>query len=243
MNNDTVKSMIPKSWTVPAIFRNRLGEQVGRQRLMCEDGEFLLVLHRVPRAEDRGCREGALFWINAIAEWKSTPQSGGRSSLLEHVDSYQQRLKDLDEELESTATAEEIHAVIDEVTPILRASRNMLAVVQQLRQELKDDQKVLAIRDLAVSVERSADLLVQDSKTSLDFLIAKSATEQAAAASNATEEARKLNQLAAFFFPLVTLTAVFSMNRPSEIMNFGEVWIVVLAGLGMGAVVWKILRR
>jgi len=119
----------------------------------------------------------------------------------------------------------------------------MLAVVSELRKALPDDREVLAIRDLAVLVERSADLLVQDAKTSLDFLVAKSASEQAAAAASATEEARKLNRLAAFFFPLVTLAAVFGMNRPSVMMNYGGVWTVVGLGLFMGLVVSSILKK
>jgi len=69
-----------------------------------------------------------------------------------------------------------------------------------------------------VAVERAADLLVQDAKSSLDFMIAKNSTEQAAATAAATREARKLNRLAAFFFPLMTLAAVMGMNRPSEVL-------------------------
>lgn len=237
------KSMIPKSWDIPAVFRNRLGEDAGRQRLMKEEASLLAVLHEVPKAEDKGNRQGVLFWIDAAGNWKSTPSSGGRSELRELVERYRARIKALDEELERTERPEEIHNVIDQATPVLRAARNLLTVVQELRQTLKDDLKVLAIRDLAVAAERSADLLVQDAKTSLDFLIAKAAAAQADAAAKATKEAQKLNRLAAFFFPLMTLAAVFGMNRPSEMLSYGGVWVVCLFGLILGGIVWSALRN
>ncbi|GAA5496903.1 hypothetical protein Rhal01_03091 [Rubritalea halochordaticola] len=237
------KSMIPKTWDVPAIFRNRLGEDVGRQRLMKEEGHLLVVLHEVPKAEDKGNRQGVIFWVNGMGEWKSTPSSGGRSELRELVERYRARIKSLDDELEKTESPSEIHDVIDQATPVLRAARNMLVVVQELRQTLKDDLKVLAIRDLAVAAERAADLLVQDAKSSLDFLIAKSAAQQADAAAKATKEAQKLNRLAAFFFPLMTLAAVFGMNRPSEILSYGGVWVVCIFGLILGGIVWSVLRN
>jgi len=213
-----IRSIIPKSWNIPPVFRRRLGEDAGRQRLMKEDGHLLVILHQVPKAEDGGHREAALFWIDDQGNWKSVPGSGGRSALREHVDQYLARAKSLDSELDKTSTAAEIHEVIDQATPLLRAGRNMMAVTQELRQSLPDNLQVLAIRDVAVAVERAADLLVQDAKSSLDFMIAKNSTEQAAATAAATREARKLNRLAAFFFPLMTLAAVMGMNRPSEVL-------------------------
>lgn len=58
------KSIIPKSWNISDTIRKRVGEGVGRQRLIAEDGELLVVLHKVPTAADKGAREGALFWFD-----------------------------------------------------------------------------------------------------------------------------------------------------------------------------------
>ena len=237
------KTLIPKAWIIPEVFRSRVGADVGRQRLMHEEGQLLVVLHSVPRAEDKGYREGALFWVDEVKNWKSFPRSGGRSALRELVESYRRRIGDLDIELDNKSTAEGIHEVIDEAAPVLRAARHMLSVISELRKELTDDREVLAIRDLAISIERGADLLVQDAKTSLDFLIARSAAEQAAEAASATKEAKKLNRLAAFFFPLMTLASVFGMNRPGDMTDSGGVWFVVFLGLIMGVVVSNILRK
>ena len=242
-NKKPIKSLIPKTWAIPNIFRDRLGTEVGRQRLMCEDDHFLVILHLFPTAKDKGNREGALFWINTEAEWKSFPEPGGRKALRKLVESYRGRLSDLNEELDTKSTPEGIHEVIDEAAPILRAARHMLTVLEELRDALPEDRDILAIRDLAVSIERGADLLVQDAKTSLDFLVAKSASSQANAAASATEEARKLNRLAAFFFPLLTLTSICGMSQPSKVMGFTGVWIVLLLGLAMGLIVSIALRK
>lgn len=241
--NPRKTSLLPKTWQVPPVFLKRLGQSAGRQRLMKEQGHLLVILHRVPGAEDKGKREGCFFWVGEDGSWKSSPEAGGRSALRVLVEEYLQRARGLDEMLERSGEAEQIHSIIDEAAPILRASRNMLVVMQELREALPDDDQVLGIRDLAIDVERSMDLLLQDAKSSLDFLIAKSSAEQATAAAGATEEARKLNRLAAFFFPLMTLASVFGMNRPTEVMGYPGVYVVCALGLVMGAVVWKILRK
>lgn len=237
------RMLLPKLWLLPDVFRRRMGDDVGRQRLMQEEGQLLTILHKIPKAKDKGRREGAFFWIDGEGNWKSAPESGGRSALRAHVEGYAARARELDGFLEKTTCAEEVHEVIDQAAPMQRASRNMLEVLQDLREALPDDGKVLAIRDLAVGVERTMDLLVQDAKSSLDFLIAKSAGEQAAAAASATEEARKLNRLAAFFFPLLTLAAVFGINRPREVLTYDWLFVLCAVGLGMGAVVWSLVKR
>lgn len=238
-----IRSIIPKSWNIPAVFRRRLGEDAGRQRLMKEEGHLLVILHQVPKAEDGGNREAALFWIDDQSNWKSVPESGGRSALRGHVDQYLARAKSLDSNLDKTSTAAEIHEIIDQATPLLRSARNLMAVTQELRQALPDDLQVLAIRDVAVTVERAADLLLQDAKSSLEFLIAKNSTEQAEAAAAASREARKLNRLAAFFFPLMTLAAVMGMNSPGEVLAASSAWLVVAIGIALGTIVYAALGR
>lgn len=95
------KSIIPKSWNVSPTIRQRVGEEAGRQRLITEDGEILVLLHTVPTAQDKGRREAALFWYDGQGNWKSSPYSGGRSELRTLVNSYQKRLGELDASLEA----------------------------------------------------------------------------------------------------------------------------------------------
>ena len=62
------KSVLPPSWEVPAQFRERLGERVGRQRAMMADGHLLLVLHRPPK-KDEVERFPRLFWRKPDGTW------------------------------------------------------------------------------------------------------------------------------------------------------------------------------
>lgn len=237
------KSIIPKSWNVPQTIRHRVGENVGRQRLIKEDGEVLVLLHQVPSAEDKGRREAAMFWYDGQGNWKSSPTSGGRSELATLVGDYQKRLAELDAALETLDDVDVVHNVIDEATPVARAGRHLAQVVGELRQCLSDDLEVLTIRDQAVNMERSGELLLQDAKSSLDFMVAKNAAAQAKDANRAAKEAQKLNRLAAFFFPLMTIAAVFGMNRPSEILSNGGIITIVILGLVLGAIVRSSLKK
>ena len=237
------KSIIPKSWNISATIRQRVGEEAGRQRLIAEDGEILVLLHRVPSADDKGRREAALFWYDGQGNWKSSPHSGGRSELRTLLESYQKRLRELDVSLEAVDDAVVIHSVIDEATPVARAGRHLAQVICELRKALRDDLEILSIRDQAVNMERSGDLLLQDAKSSLDFSIAKNTAAQAKDAQMAAQEARKLNRMAAFFFPLMTIAAVFGMNRPSEVLVNGGIIAIVILGFVLGALVQASLNK
>ncbi len=66
---------------------------------------------------------------------------------------------------------------------------------------------------------------------------------QAKESKKAAREAQKLNRLAALFFPLVTLASLFGMNPPSEVMEHGGVYVVIVLGLIMGGLLWVILSK
>lgn len=236
------KSIIPKSWNVSPTIRQRVGEDVGRQRLMEEDGQVLVILHQVPNVEQKSHRDAALFWCDGGGDWKSLPISGGKSELKTIVSQYQQKVDELDQILEEAEDPEVVHGVIDAATPVVRAGRHATQVLSELRKVMREDMDILATRDLAVNMERSGELLLQDAKSSLEYMIAKNAAAQAKDAQRAAREAQKLNRLAAFFFPLMTIAAILGMNAPGGMMGDLSVWIVVAVGLVFGAVVRGVLK-
>ena len=239
-------SVIPKAWNIPDIFRARMGKEVGRQRLMSEEGHHLVVLHEIPTLSERGQRKPMLFWVDDAGDWKSMPQSGGRSALKQHVSDYQNAISALEQRMtkvEGDDTPEEVHDVIDEAAPLHRSVRGLARVMQALRETLKDDREVLNVRDMAVSMESSTDLLLADAKSTLDFVTAKNAMIQAKESAKAAREAQKLNRLAALFFPLVTLASVFGMNAPSQVLGASGSIVVIIIGLVTGALLWGILSK
>lgn len=228
---------IPKTWELPEAIRRRLGESVGKQRLMNEDGHLLLLLHQAPKMEDDEKRSAVVFWRNPAGEWKSSPLGGGLSGLEAHLASYRTTIHALDEQVESARTARQYFDVMRRMHPLQRSTRSMLEVMQATRQAAPDDTRVITLRDQATDLERAIELVAADAKAGMDFTLAESASQQAQSAEVANQEARRLNRLAAFFLPLATLVAVFGMNPPETIYNHSGFWYVLVAGLALGLIV------
>ena len=228
---------IPPDWELPPTIRRRLGHSVGKQRLMDEDGHMLLLLHQVPRAEDDEVRTAMVAWRDPAGAWKSAPAIGGIAGLEAHISSYRKAIHLLDDQVETAKTAREFFDVMRHMHPLQRATRSMLGVMQEMREALPDDVRIINLRDQAADLERAIELVAADAKAGMDFTLAESANQQAISAEGANREARRLNRLAAFFLPLATLVAVFGMNPPESIYRNPGFWIVLAGGLVAGLAV------
>jgi hypothetical protein len=232
---------IPKTWDLPEAIRKRLGQAVGKQRLMNEDGHLLLLLHQVPKSEDDEVRAAMVIWRNPAGDWKSAPVGGGLTGLEAHLASYRTAIHELDERVESAKTARHYFEVMRHMHPLQRSTRSMLEVVQAARQALPDDSRMINMRDQAADLERAIELIAADAKAGMEFTVAESASQQALAAEVANQEARRLNRLAAFFLPLATLVAVFGMNPPESLYLKEGFWVVLASGLMLGFLVRSIV--
>lgn len=232
---------IPKTWDLPDAIRSRLGKTVGKQRLMSEDGHLLLLLHEAPRAEDDEVRKAVVVWRDPAGAWKSSPAAGGLGGLEAHLTSYRSAIHQMDDEVESAKTARQYFEVMRHMHPMQRATRGMLDVLQNTREALPDDTRIITLRDMANDLERAIELVAADAKAGMDFTLAESANQQAISAEAANLEARRLNRLVAFFFPLATLVTVFGMNPPEEIYPHPGFWVVLAAGLVLGFIVHAVV--
>lgn len=232
---------IPKTWDLPEAISKRLGEAVGKQRLMKEEGHILLLLHQVPRAEDNEIRAAMVVWRNSAGEWKSAPAGGGLGGLEAHLASYRTAIHHLDEAVESAKSPRHYFEVMRRMHPLQRATRALLEVVQGTREALPEDQRIINIRDQAVDLERAIELIAADAKAGMEFTVAESASQQAQTAELANYEARRLNRLLAFFLPLATLVAVFGMNPPESVYRNEGFWLVLAAGLVLGFLVHAVV--
>jgi len=228
---------IPHTWVLPDSIRRRLGETVGKQRMVSEEGHILLLLHQVPKAEDDELRNAMVAWRTPEGEWKSSPMAGGLSGLDAHLTAYRTAVHELDELVEAAKTARQYFDVMRRVTPLQRATRNMAEVLQAARQALPDETRIINLRDQAADLERGVELVAADAKAGMDFTVAEAADQQAISAEIANQEARRLNRLAAFFLPLATIVAVFGMNSPREMMRDDGFWLVLVAGVVLGFLV------
>lgn len=236
------EELLPKKWEVPQKFRDRLGDTVGRQRAMLHDDHLLIVLHKVPDPEDKH-RNGRFFWKDHEGKWRSRELGEGPKSIGLHLDEYVNRLVELEAREEESQSSEEYFKILSELSPILRAARNMHQTLQQARKLCEEDRNLIVFRDRAYVIERTAELLYQDVKNSLDFTIARQAEHQAEIAQSMAVSAHRLNMLAAFFFPVMTLTAIFGMNLEFgyETYNAPYPFLLVLAGGTLLGIVIKLM--
>ena len=234
---------IPKTWELPESIRKRLGESVGKQRFMDEEGHLLLLLHAPPSADDDEVRQAVVFWRNALGEWKSAPLGGGLNGLEAHLASYRTVIHKLDTEVDAAKTARQYFDVMRHMHPMQRATRSLLDVMQAARELRPEETRLISLRDQAADLERAIELVASDAKAGMDFSIAESAANQAISAEEANKEARRLNRLAAFFFPLVTLVSIFGMNPPGRVMEYGGFWGTCIIGSLLGFIVFLLVAK
>ena len=230
------QSALPQLWEVPQKFRDRLGKQAGRQRAMLAEGHLLLVLHRPPDPEEVK-RHGRYFWRQPDGNWLCSESGNGPQALSRHLNEYAELLEKLDQQEGNAASAEDHFAVLGSLASAHRAVRHMHQTLQDARKMVPQDRDLVNFRDRAGEIERAAELLYGETRNSLDLVMARHAEEQAQSSRRMAAAAHRLNLLVAFFFPVVTLSALFGVN-----MNFGleklaapaPFVILVCLGLGFG---------
>ena len=204
-------STLPATWDIPATIRNRLGNKAGRQRLMTADNHVLLVLHAPPKPDELE-RTGRFFWRNAAGDWTAKEMGPGIRSLGTHVEQYEEAIATLDRMENQATTIDEYFRVLEHLAPLHRSTRNLYQVLDEARKACPEDRELINLRDRAYAADRNAELLFDETKNSLDFAMARRADENARSTYAMEVAAHRLNVLAAFFFPIATLTAIFGVN-------------------------------
>ena len=232
---DAKSQLIPADWQVPGDFRNRLGDEIGKQRSMICDDQLLVVLHEPPHPDEMD-RKGRVFWRDSAGRWVAHGTSHQTRGLDEHLLQYQQRLDVLDSREATASTALEYFELMSELTAIQRAARHQYAALQEAREKI-DTRDLINFRDMAYNIERQADLLLSDSKNAMELTTARQAEEQAEISYYMSVSAHRLNVLVAFFFPIATLTAVFGVNMDTGLEHYAPplpFLVTISAGLLAG---------
>lgn len=234
--------IIPPTWNLPEAIRVRLGQTTyGRQRAIVEEGHLLLVLHKPPAADDSG-REGALFWRTSAGEWQWNRAGSGPVSLKRHVQMYAEIEDKLTDDYEKAAETKTLFDLVEALTPLTRAARNMHQALQTARDAIKVDPFLIEMRDLGYEVERNLELLLEDVRNAIQYRTAREAEEQARLSKEALRASHRLNTLAALFFPLTAVASLFGMQLAHGLneRNPSIFWIIfaVSVGLGLGMKSW-----
>jgi hypothetical protein len=204
----TEPSLIPPDWQLPNDFRSRLGSSAGRQRVMVSEGELLIVTHQVPERGENS-RRGVLFWRDANGNWLASNGDKGHEALMRHLDGYAKKIEEYFVQESKAHRADEYIPLVEGLSPVSRAARNLLAVLEEARDAVHSDRILIDYRDKAYEISRNAELLYDDLRNSMDIAVIRRAEEQAAASHRMSITAHRLNVMAALFFPLASLGAVF----------------------------------
>src|SRR5947209_3691787 len=94
-----VSALIPFGWEVPGVFRSRLGDRAGRQRIMTADGHLLIVLHKVPQPGTTQ-REPAIFWRNPRGDWLATEGLTGLGALHAHFERWRSAIDEIEDQMQ-----------------------------------------------------------------------------------------------------------------------------------------------
>jgi hypothetical protein len=248
MPNQQTSSLLSPSWQVPQEFRNRLGDQAGRQRLMAADGHLLLILHAPPSAGSAE-RHGRIFWRDASGKWTPSGVSPGQPGLGELLAEYERALDALQRDEDAAITAREYFDLLNRLNPMQRAARNLHQTIQEARDAAPDDRSLILWRDRAYVINRTAELLHNDAKNALDFAVARKAEEEAASSRRAATAAHRLNILAACFFPIATLAAIFGMELNNGLRDYDRLYaplpmlVILGVGLFLGIVLMLFINR
>jgi hypothetical protein len=236
--------LIAHNWDVPKRFRERLGRQAGRQRLMHEQGHLLLVLHEAPEPP-RYARQHRIYWRSPDGAWQSS-EKGGMKALVAHLERHAKAVDALAERLSAARSAADYFEALAISTPLARTVRNTARVVAEARDVVPADTGLLAARDIAYEADREAELVHQRARDGLEYAQAQANEAQARQAADMLAAAHRLNMLAAVFFPVTAVATIFGMQLSHGLEHLAApwlFWLVVVLAFGLGLIVRSSVAR
>ena len=221
--------IIPDTWQVPTHLRERVGTRVGRQRAMVEGKHCLLLLHQLPKHNERE-RAAIAFWRSDTGAWRCFPGRDHIQTLKDHVEAVAKTLDELDDKLEVAEKATDFLALIKLARPLHRFTRNMHLALQNVRDAFPEDLEILALRDRAYELERLAETISDDTENGMQYTIAQHTEEQADLSERIAKESHRLNTLAAVALPITAIGSVLGMNLTNGLEELPEpisFWCIV----------------
>jgi hypothetical protein len=228
--------IIPPSFVLPESIRLRLGQTTyGRQRAIVEEGHLLLILHKPPGPDDTG-REGLLFSRHPAGEWKWNRGGAGQGALKRHVQDYAELEGKLTQDYEKASDLTALFDLVERLTPLTRAARNMHQALQAARDAIKHDPFLIEMRDMAYEVDRNFELLLEDVRNAIQYRTAREAEDQARLGKQTLRASHRLNIIAALFFPLTAIGSLFGMNlaHGMDEGNPAMFWMIFIVGTALG---------
>ncbi len=138
-----------------------------------------------------------------------------------------------------------IFSAIEGLAPIQRTASNLYHVMQEARKTVSEDRSLILLRDESYQFSRRADLEFASAKNGLEFSMAKKTEEQADATYQMSVASHRLNLLASFFFPIVTVASIFGTGLIHVNQNYASATLagLMLFGLICGSILTFFVTR
>ncbi|WP_341886857.1 hypothetical protein [Variovorax sp. YR752] len=227
---------IDYDWELPAAMQQRLGGSTyGAQRIIHEQEHLMVILHEPPSGSGAE-RKPVVFLRKPDGAWLHKGNNPGERALAKLLESYRAAFSTFEIRHQAAETSEDLFQVLGPLIPLTRAARNMQDALQAARDAVKGDLMLIDQRDLAVEIARGFELLLADTRMSLDYRLARAAEAQAGSALDMSRAQHKLNTIAALTFPLMAVGAAFGMNLHSGVENLPSwvYWLIFAAGICLG---------
>src|SRR5262249_23314046 len=152
-----------------------------------------------------------------------------------------------EKQAQTASSARDYYALLQAIAPLHRTARHLHATLQEARELVPEDRDLINLRDQVGEVERALELLHGDVKNRLDFTVAHHAEQHAQRTYDMAVAAHRLNLLAALFFPVATLStiysAIFAMSLAHEEKQTWSTSALFWCILGLGLVGGLFLAR
>jgi hypothetical protein len=236
--------IVPEDWELPSKIVQRLGPRTaGRQRALDAAGHMVLVLHEPPGPHDSE-RVAKLYWRDPLGQWRAQEGGPGLLELQAHLARYRETEDRLEFAYRGAGRARDYFDLLERLTPLHRAARNLRTTLQAAREQIPGDRDLLGLRDEAEAIDRSLEILETDARNGLEFEMARSAEKQARTGEAAARAGHRLNIMAALFFPITAIASIFGINMPLGIETAPHWlgWGILAAALALGiATLWWVL--
>jgi hypothetical protein len=200
---------IPNNWKLPDAIVARLGKKAGKQRVIAEQSHTLVVLHKAPKKNEHH-RESVFLWLDDKAVWSSSERGNGLAILDDYLQQYAKAEAALDKKYEQAHCAADYFDLLENVSPLQRAAKNMTHTLQSAREHVGSE--MIDYRDRAEEILRNIDLLYVDCKNALEYSVAKKAEEQSLLNKKALVVSHRLNIIMALFLPITAVASLLGMN-------------------------------
>lgn len=233
------------NWVLPKSIEDRLGSKTyGHQRNIFEDNHLLIILHEPPKI-DQMIRDHIVYYRKPTGHLWCNGQDNGSFKIRQLLEQYQTIFDRLEDNANDARSAKDYFSVLEELIPVSSSIQNLAETLRESRRMVPMDDLLLEIRDWSSDLQRSYEMLLQDCRLALDFQTAQKSEDQANKSNQALVAQNRLNTLAAFTFPIMSIATVFGMNMVSGLEHVTPLlfWGVLLAGIGIGFWIQKWLFK